>query len=131
MAVSAFWYGNGLKTAFNKEVDWDTDTVKMALATSSYTPDQDAHDYWDDVSANEVAGGNGYTTGGETLTAKSITYTGATNTLSMDSDPVTWSSSTITARYTVIWSMLASPMSYGHLPLFGHYDATDIDPERR
>ena len=41
MAVTAFWYGNGLKAAFNKEVDWDSDTVKLALATSSYRQERE------------------------------------------------------------------------------------------
>jgi hypothetical protein len=55
-------YGNFLKQALNKEIDWDSDTIKVALLSSSYTPNQDTHDYFDDVSANEVTG-TGYTTG--------------------------------------------------------------------
>jgi len=108
MAVTAFWYGNGLKGAFNKEVDWDTDTIKCALLTSSYTPDQDTHDYWDDVSANETSG-TGYTAGGATLGSKSITYTGGTNTLALDAANTQWTSSTITARYAVIYVDTGTP----------------------
>ena len=43
-------YGNFLAKALNKEVDWDSDTIKVALLTSAYTPNQDTHDYYDDVS---------------------------------------------------------------------------------
>jgi hypothetical protein len=43
----------------------DTATIKVALVTG-YTPDRDAHDYWDDVVANEESG-TGYTAGGATL----------------------------------------------------------------
>ena len=43
-------YGNFLLKALNKEVDFDSDTIKVALLSSSYTPDQDAHDYLNDVS---------------------------------------------------------------------------------
>lgn len=102
MAVSAKMYGNFLLKALNKEVDWDTDTIKVALVTSSYTPDQDAHDYWNDVSANE-ASGTGYTAGGATLGTKTITYTGASNKITLDAADTSWTSSTITARYAVIY----------------------------
>lgn len=33
MAVTAKLYGLALKSAFNKEIDWDTDTIKVALQT--------------------------------------------------------------------------------------------------
>ena len=95
-------YGNFLLKALNKEVDFDTDTIKVALVTSSYTPNQDTHDYWDDVVANE-ASGTGYTTGGNTLASKTATYDAGTNVIVLDAADVTWSSSTITARYAVVY----------------------------
>lgn len=101
MAVTAKMYGNALLKALNKEVDWDTDTINVMLCTSSYTPDQDAHIYKSSVT-NEVTG-TGYTAGGATLTGKTITYAGATNTITLDASDVTWSSSSITARYAVIY----------------------------
>lgn len=95
-------YGSLITKAFNKEIDWDTDTIKVALVTSSYTPDQDAHDYWDDVSANE-ASGTGYTAGGATLASKTIGYTSGTNVTKFDAADVSWTTSTITARYAVVY----------------------------
>jgi hypothetical protein len=95
-------YGNFLAKALNKEVDWDSDTIKVALLTSSYTPNQDVHDYFDDVSTYEVTG-TGYTTGGQTLGSKTITYDSANNVIVLDAADVTWSSSTITARYAVVY----------------------------
>lgn len=86
MAVTAYWYGKGALKLANKEIDWDTDTVKVMLTTSSYTPDKDAHDYKDDVT-NEVTG-TGYTAGGATLSSKTITYTAA------NSFTTTWAAST-------------------------------------
>jgi hypothetical protein len=62
-----------------RNVIWTTDTIKLALVTSSYTPDLDNHDFWDDVSANELATGNGYTTGGNTLGTKSVGFDAGTN----------------------------------------------------
>jgi len=95
-------YGQFLSQALNKEIDWDTDTIKVALLTNSYTPDQDAHNYLDDVIANEVTGATGYTAGGNTLANKTNSYNSATNVIVLDADDTTWSSSTITARYAVI-----------------------------
>lgn len=108
MAVTAKWYGLALKAAFNKEVDWDTDTIKVALLGSGYTPNQDAHDYWNDVSANEISG-TGYTTGGATLGSKTATYDAGSNTLKLDAADVVWSSSTLTARYAVIYVATGTP----------------------
>jgi hypothetical protein len=95
-------YGNFLAKALNKEVDWDSDTIKVALLSSSYTADQDAHDYFNDVSSFEISG-TGYTTGGVTLTSKTITYDSANNVIVLDAADTTWSSSTLTARYAVIY----------------------------
>jgi hypothetical protein len=95
-------YGNFLLKALNKEVDFDTDTIKVALVSSSYTPDQDAHDYLNDVSTYEVSG-TGYTAGGNTLASKTATYDSANNVIVLDAADTTWASSTITARYAAIY----------------------------
>jgi hypothetical protein len=95
-------YGNFLLKALNKEVDFDTDTIKVALLSSSYTPDQDVHDYLNDVSTYEVSG-TGYTAGGNTLASKTATYDSANNVIVLDAADTTWASSTITARYAVIY----------------------------
>lgn len=101
MAVSAKLYGKSLLSAYNGEIDLDTHTIKVALCTSSYSVDQDAHDYFNDVT-NEVSG-TGYTAGGATLANKTVGYTAGTNTFKFDADDVVWSASTITARYAVIY----------------------------
>ena len=95
-------YGSLIAKAFNKEVDWDSDSIKVALLSSSYTPNQDTDDYWNDVSAYEVTG-TGYTSGGATLANKTVGYTSSTNVTKFDGDDVSWTSSTITARYAVIY----------------------------
>ena len=112
-------YGNFLAKALNKEVDWDSDTIKVLLATSSYTPNQDTHDYLDDVSTYEVSG-TGYTTGGNTLASKTVTYDGTNNVVILDAADVTWSSSTITARYAVVYD--DSGASAGAKALIGYVD---------
>jgi hypothetical protein len=113
-------YGLVLKSAFNGEIDFDTDTIKVALLTSSYTPNQDTHDYFDDVSANEVSG-TGYTAGGQALSSKTVTYDGATNTLILDAADSVWASSTITARYAVVYKSTGVSSTS---PLIGYQDMT-------
>ncbi len=70
------WYGNAMKAALNKELDFDSDTLVVTLHTATYVPDRGAHDYVNDLT-NELATGAGYTAGGVTVTAKTITYTAA------------------------------------------------------
>ncbi len=95
-------YGSFLAKALNKEVDWDSDTIKVALVSSAYTPNQDTHDYFDDVVANEVTG-TGYTAGGVALTSKTTTYDAANNVVVLDAADAVWPNSTITARYAVVY----------------------------
>lgn len=68
-------------------------TIKAALVLSTYTPDatSSGHDLWANVSTNEVANGNGYTTGGVTLTNKALTA--ITGGYKWTSDPVAWAAS--------------------------------------
>jgi len=89
------------KKIMDGSIDLDTDTIKVALVTSSYTPDQDAHDFFDDVT-NEVSG-TGYTAGGATLASVTVTADNTDNEGVFDAADVTWSSSTITARGAVIY----------------------------
>ncbi len=113
-------YGSFLVKALNKEVDFDSDTIKVALLTNAYSPNQDTHDYFDDVVANEVAATGGYTAGGITLANKAITYDAGTNVIKLDADDVTWSASTITARYAVVYD--DSPATNATKPLIGYVD---------
>lgn len=74
---------------------WTDNTIKLALVTSGYTFSA-AHTIWGDVSANEVATGDGYTTGGLTLT------TSKTNA-ALDATDLTFSVLTKTFRGAVIY----------------------------
>lgn len=99
--MAAKWYGNALVHCLTDGIDLTDGSVKVALCTSSYTPDQDADEFFDDIT-NEVSG-TGYTAGGETLTSVAVTYTGASNVCKLDADDVTWSTATITARIAVYY----------------------------
>ena len=101
MAVTAKIYSLMFTAAFNKEIDYDTDAIKVALTTSTYTPDQDTHDYFNDVT-NEITG-TGYTAGGATLASKTVTYTGATNKWVLDAADTAWTTATFTMRTAVVY----------------------------
>lgn len=82
-------------------VDLDGDTIKLSLHTSSYTPDQDAHDFYDDVT-NEVGASGTYSAGGATLSV-TLSQDNTDNEGVFDATDVSFTSATITARYAVIY----------------------------
>lgn len=118
MATTAKLFGNFIKALGNKEIDLDSDQLKVMLCTSSYTPDQDVHDYKNDVT-NEVTS-TGYTVGGQVLTGVTWTYDAATNTLKLDATDSAWTGSTIVARYAVIYDN--TPGTDAARPLIGYVD---------
>lgn len=118
MAVTAFVYGKFLSALANKEVDLDSDTLKVMLTTSSYTPNQDTDQYKSAVT-NEVTG-TGYTAGGQTLTSVSVAYSASTNTLTLDAADPSWASSTITARRAVFYD--DTPAASTAKPLIAWWD---------
>lgn len=69
------FYGKFFAALANKEVDFNSDALKLALVTSSYTPDFDTHDYFNDVT-NEVTG-TGYTAGGAAVGTPTLNYVAA------------------------------------------------------
>lgn len=80
-----------------------SDTLKLALVDSGYTPDLDAHTIWGDVSANEVATGSGYTTGGSEILSKTLTR--STWKTTFDAADLTFAALTKTFRYGVIYKV--------------------------
>ena len=73
-----------------------TGKIMLALVKSTYTFSA-AHTIWADVSDEEVATGDGYTTGGEALGSLSV------NSTRFDSADVTWTSLTKTFRCGVLY----------------------------
>lgn len=118
MAVTAKAFGLFMNSLANKEIDLDTDTLKVMLCTSSYTPNQDTHRYKSDVT-NEVTGTN-YTAGGQALTGVTVNYNASTNVFMLDANDPSWPSSTITARFAVFYD--SSPASDATRPLIAYWD---------
>lgn len=80
------------------EHDFDVDTFKIALYTSSATLDTSTTVY---TTSNEVSG-VGYVAGGNTLTGTTVSLTG--NTAFVDFSDTTWSGATITARGALVYN---------------------------
>ena len=103
---------HGLAT---KKIDFSADTIKVMLTNTAPVA---TNTQYSDISANELANGNGYTTGGATVTG-----TGATNssgTESVAADATTWTSSTGNMgpfRYVVYYDNTAATKY-----LIGWYD---------
>jgi len=69
-----------------------SDTFKIILMASGFTFNKDTHQDYADVSASEVANGNGYTTGGATLEGVAVTVS-----ITLDNAILSWSNTEWTA----------------------------------
>ena len=111
------WFGLAMSAFANKEIDLLDDTIKVLLTTSAYTPNQDTHDYHNDVT-NEVSG-TGYTAGGQQLANDTITYNAGTNVWKYDADDVTWTTVTLSdVKNAVIYD--DTPATSAAKPLIGY-----------
>jgi len=116
MAVTAKVYSKFHLSALTTSLNYTSDTIKIMLCTSSYTPNQSTDQFKSSVTAEVV--GTGYTATGATLASK----TSATAALvaTFDAADVSWSTSTITARYAVIYD--STPASDAARPLICYID---------
>lgn len=98
MAITQAMCTSFKEDLFQKEQDLDTDTIKIALYTSSATLDATTTAY---SATNEVSG-TGYTAGGETLTGATIGTSGTS--AYVDFDDAEWTSASFTARGALIYN---------------------------
>ena len=110
-----------MATSFKAEIldevhDLVADTLKIALFTSSASLDASTTAY---STSNEVANGNGYATGGVTLTNKSVSTSGTT--AFFDADDPTWTSASFTARGALIYNSTNSDKAIAVLNFGGDF----------
>lgn len=96
--MASMIYNRCLELWARGSLDFDTDTFKVSLHTSSYSENKDTHDFFDDVT-NEVSG-TGYTAGGNTVTV-SVALDTSNDRVDITFGGTTWTTSTITARKAV------------------------------
>lgn len=111
-------YNSFKKDILDGQIDLDTNTIKAALVTSGYTPDIDAHDRWNDVSANE-ASGTGYTAGGVALANKTLTQDNPNDRGVFDADDAAWTGLSTSFRYVVLYKDTGTPSTSN---LIGYLD---------
>ena len=98
--MASFIYNSCLEDLALNNIDFGADTFKVILVTSSYAANKDTHDRRDDVT-NEVSG-TGYTSGGLETTC-AVAKDTANDRTTLTFSPVSWSTSTLTARGAVIY----------------------------
>jgi hypothetical protein len=117
--MASFVYNSALENAAKGAIDFDTDTFKMLLVTSSYSANKDTHEYRDDVT-NEVANGNGYTTGGA-ATACTVALDTATDRVTITFAATNWTTSTITAAAAVVYKSRGGASSADELVFYNDF----------
>ena len=118
--MASLIYNSCLYDESTGAIDFDTDTIKAMLVTSSYAPNKDTHLKRSDVT-NEVTG-TGYTAGGVAVTAtvaKDTSLDRVIVTLGQISLP----SSTITARGCVYYKSRGGASSADELIAYNDFGA--------
>ena len=99
MAIAQAMCTSFKEDLFQKEQDLDSDTIKIALYTSSASLGAGTTAY---TTSGEVASGNGYTTTGEVLTNPVIGTSGTT--AYVDFDNPEWTSASFTTAGALIYN---------------------------
>lgn len=116
--MASLIYTSALDDMARGAIDFDTDTFKAMLVTSSYIPNKDVDDKRDDVT-NEVVG-TGYTADG-IASAVTVTKDTANDQVTIAFAAVTWSSSTITARGCVYYKSRGGASSADELVAYNDF----------
>ena len=99
--MASLIYNSALRDEATGAVDYDTDTFKVMLVTSTYTPNKDTHTKRSDVT-NEVSG-TGYSAGGTASTVTVAAVDTTNDRVVITFGAVSWSTATITARGAVYY----------------------------
>lgn len=98
--MASLIYNSCIRDAVVGNIDFDSDTFKMLLVTSSYSAAK-SHAKRSDVT-NEVTG-TGYTAGGNACTVSVAAVDNTNNDVEISFTVTSWTSATITARAGVIY----------------------------
>ena len=115
MAITQAMCTSFKEDLFNKLQDLDSDTIKIALYTSSATLNATTTAY---ATTNEVSGA-GYTAGGVTLANSTVDISGTT--AYVDFDNPEWTSATFTARGALIYNDTESDLAIAVLDFGGNF----------
>jgi hypothetical protein len=101
MAITVTGYPLGWLNVWEQNIDLEGATnVKLSLHTSTYTPNYNTHDFFDDAT-NQLSAANGYSR--QTLTNVALSHDATTDQIRLDFDDVQWTfSADQTWRYGVV-----------------------------
>ena len=110
MSSQLTFYAKFLEYIGGGIINLKSDTLKLALVTSDYTPNV-GHDVLADVLASpspEVVAvaspSNGYTQGGKALTGVTFAASDSPKQSVLDADDLTWTALTATFRYGILYA---------------------------
>lgn len=107
MAVTITYYDHFLERLGDGGIDIDNDTFNLALLDNTHVFNS-ADTVFADVSAEEIAAGNGYAANGEALTG--VTWITTGNDVKMDANDVVWTAgpaAMATSRFAVLYDITA------------------------
>lgn len=118
--MSSILYNSCLEDEARGSIDFDTDTFKVMLVSSSYAPNKDTHTKRSDVT-NEVSG-TGYTAGGS-ASGVTVTKDIVNDRVDVAFAAVTWPTASITARAAVIYKSRGGASSADELVAYVDFGA--------
>lgn len=118
MAATTYLYDSFHLDRLNGVFNFSSDDFKVALCTSSYTPDRDSHTKFSDIT-HECAATGGYTSGGVLISSGSVTADTTNHRAYYDGADFVIDPSTITARYAIFYKDTGTPSTS---PLIGYID---------
>ena len=125
------FYGKYHLYLLNDSVELSADTLNVALLTSAYTPVPNSDGIWTDISSNEIAAGNGYSSGGLALANVTFSLTAGAPPAVFSANNTIWTASgggSISAwRYFVIYSGATHNGIVKPLIVYGYGDNTPQD----
>ena len=108
------------------QMDYLSDTMRMTLHTTTYSPNIDTNEAFADAT-NELGTANGYTANGVALATKTVSYNATGNVTTLSADDFSWTASGagLTFRYVVLHddSIATGPPVK---PLWGFMDDTGV-----
>jgi len=117
----AAFYLSGKKKLWDGSIDMDTDTIKVAFMSTSYTPNIDTEDFYDDISASIASGSTD-----QTLANKTLTIDTTNDIVKFDADDISISGQSFTSDMLVLYKSTGVASTSA---LICYIDITTISPE--
>lgn len=99
--MASFIFNSAKVKLGDGSIDWNTDTIKVTLHTSSLTPDKDNDVFFSDI-GSEIGATGTYSAGGATLTGTAVTQDNTNDRAVYDANDVQWTGVTSAFQYAII-----------------------------